>query len=423
MVGRVIRRPALILALLTAINLLNYLDRLVLSAVLAKVQDDLHLSNFAGGSLFTIFLIGYFATSPVFGNLADRAQVGGRKRLLGLGIAVWSLATIGTGLSHDTLSLVVARALVGVGEASYATIAPTFIDEIAPPETKGRWMAIFYSATPIGSALGYIVGGSVEHATGSWRAAFFVAGVPGLLLAALCLLVTEPARQTQSKEALPNVLGSFRTLLLQPLYVRTCIGYCAYTFGLGGFAAWAPKYLHARYGLETGSASSAFGGITVVAGAVGTLVGGYFGDLAARKMVARTGTADWGIARGNLDVCAWSAAVGAPLAAVAIVAATATGFFAGAFPSEIGLFLLSGPVNVAILRSVPVELRASAMALAIFAIHLLGDLWSPPLIGLVADHAPMQWAMFGIPAALALAALAWAGGTRVARPPRGLTFG
>ena len=178
--GGVIRRPTLVLALLTALNLLNYLDRFVLSAVLPKVQDDLHLSNFVGGSLATVFLIGYFATSPVFGQLADRAGAGGRARLLAAGIAVWSAATVASGLVAGTASLVAARALVGVGEASYATIAPTLLDDLAPAERKGRWMAIFYSATPIGSALGYIVGGRVESATGSWRAAFFVAGVPGI---------------------------------------------------------------------------------------------------------------------------------------------------------------------------------------------------------------------------------------------------
>ena len=413
----VIRRPTLVLALLTALNLLNYLDRFVLSAVLPKVQDNLHLSNFVGGSLATVFLIGYFVTSPVFGSLADRAGTGGRKRLVTLGIVVWSLATIASGLAHDTWSLLAARAVVGVGEASYATIAPTLIDDVAPPGKKGRWMAIFYSAIPIGSALGYVLGGTVEHATGSWRAAFFVAGGPGIVFALLCLLIVEPARRTAAKQS--DVLASVRVLLGMPLFVRTVLGYCAYSFALGGFAYWAPKYLHARYGVEVGIASARFGAITVVTGAVGTLGGGWLGDTAARARQRRVhaqggpdGSVDMDLAaaRGNVDVCALSAGLGAPLAAIAILAASATGFFLGVFPCQIALFLLSGPVNVAILRSVPVELRASAMALSIFAIHLLGDLWSPPLIGLVADHAPIQWAMLGAPVAFAVAAIVWWGG-------------
>jgi MFS family permease len=413
----VIRRPTLVLALLTALNLLNYLDRFVLSAVLPKVQEDLHLSNFVGGSLATVFLIGYFATSPVFGNLADRAGTGGRSRLVTLGIIVWSVATIASGLAHDTWSLLVARAVVGVGEASYATIAPTLIDEVAPPEKKGRWMAIFYSAIPVGSALGYVIGGTVEHATGSWRAAFFVAGGPGIVLGLLCLLIAEPARRPATLES--NVLASVRVLLGMPLFVRTVLGYCAYSFALGGFAYWAPKYLHVQYGLEVGVASARFGAVTVVTGALGTLVGGWLGDKAARtrqgREQARRGPLDPRemdvvAARGNLDVCALSSGLGAPLAAAAILATSAAGFFLGVFPCQMALFLLSGPVNVAILRSVPVELRASGMALSIFAIHLLGDMWSPLLIGLVADHAPIHWAMLGAPLAFAVAAIVWWGG-------------
>jgi predicted MFS family arabinose efflux permease len=324
-----------------------------------------------------------------------------------LGIAIWSVATVASGLAHGAASLVAARAVVGVGEASYATIAPTLIDDVAPPGQKGRWMAIFYSATPIGSALGYIVGGSVEHATGSWRAAFFIAGGPGIVLALLCLLIAEPPRLPVARP--PEVFASVRALLGMPLFVRTVVGYCAYTFALGGFAFWAPKYLHARYGMEAGVASSRFGLVTVVAGAIGTLVGGWLGDAAAKSKT------DMSAARGNVDVCALSAGLGAPLAAAAVLATTTTGFFVSVFPCEIGLFLLSGPVNVAILRSVPSALRASAMALSIFAIHVLGDLWSPPLIGLAIDallrhHEPIEWAMLAAPVAFAVAAIVWRGG-------------
>ena len=128
-----IRNPAMVLTLLTSLNLLNYIDRYVMAAVLPKVQDDLHLSNFLGGSLFTVFLIGYFATSPIFGAWSDRSVPGTRKRLLAFGVSVWSVATVASGLVHGFAALVVARAVVGVGEASYATIAPTFIDDLAAP--------------------------------------------------------------------------------------------------------------------------------------------------------------------------------------------------------------------------------------------------------------------------------------------------
>jgi len=407
----IVRSPAAILVLLTALNLLNYVDRYVMAAVLPRVQDDLHLSNFLGGSLFTVFLIGYFATSPIFGALSDRAGTGARKRLLALGVSVWSVATVASGMVHGFVALVAARAVVGVGEASYATIAPTLIDDLAAPAKKGRWQAIFAAATPVGSALGFVVGGLVEHAHG-WRAAFFVAGVPGMVLALLCLLIAEPPRV---RDAAPlRIAASARTLLHIPLYRQGVLGFCAYTFAIGGFAYWAPKYLHARYGLEAGRASVDFGLITVAAGFVGTLAGGWLADAAIRRRARRRARialeateAEGEMARASLSVCALSAGLGAPLAAAAIAAPTPLGFFTCVAACEIALFLSSGPMNVAMLRSVPGGLRASAMALGIFAIHLLGDLWSPPLIGLVADHAPMMWAMMAVPLVFALAAFIW----------------
>src|SRR5262249_28619340 len=140
-VHRMIRRPAVILALLTGLNLLNYLDRLVVSAVLPRLRDELQLSNFVAGALATVFLVGSFITSPIFGALADK---GARKGLIALGVAVWSAATFASGLARGAASLIGARAMVGVGEASYATLAPTITDDITPPEKKGRWLAIFY---------------------------------------------------------------------------------------------------------------------------------------------------------------------------------------------------------------------------------------------------------------------------------------
>jgi MFS family permease len=402
-----IRGPRTILALLTALNLLNYLDRMVLSAVLHDLRDDLHLSKLLAGWAATVFLIGYFATSPIFGSMADRSGQGGRKVLITVGIVVWSLATVATGLVHTPLQLFLARAFVGVGEASYATIAPTLIDEFAPPARKGRWLAVFYTAMPVGSALGYIVGGGVLAATHDWRTAFFVAGGPGILLALLCLLIGEPPREAVRER--PKILDTAGKLFAIPAYRQVVLGYTAYTFALGGFAYWAPFYLTAQYGLPEGRASMVFGGVVVVSGIVGTLLGGWIGD---RRLKGETDDAT--ATRVSLWVCALSAGLGAPLALAAILAPSATGFFLLCLPCQVALFLSTGPVNVAILRCVPGSLRASAMALSIFAIHLGGDLWSPPLIGVVADHAPMAWAMLAAPAVFALGAFLWWRGTKTA---------
>lgn len=425
MLGNVlIRGPRIILTLLTALNLLNYLDRYVVSAVVAAIQTDLHLSNFAAGLLPTVFLIGYFATSPIFGALGDRLHFpGARPALIAVGVAVWSAATVASGLASSSGSLLASRAVVGVGEASFATLAPAIIDDIAPAGGKARWMAIYSAATPIGAALGYLVGGAVMHGHG-WRVAFYVAGVPGLVVALLCAGIVVPALPPAVSE--PRLFGFARRLASIPLYSGTVLGYCVYTFAIGGFAYWAPKYLHARYGVEAGQGAVAFGVITVLGGAAGTLLGGWTADRAMVRHVpaaagrpgaampdaslaqdAAQARADIETARVNLRICAIASAAGAPLAALAIASPSQSSFLASALVCQIAVFALSSPINVAILRSAPPELRASAMAVAILAIHALGDLWSPPLIGLVADHAPMWEAMAAIPIVLAGAALVW----------------
>ncbi|MCL2726268.1 MAG: MFS transporter, partial [Polyangiaceae bacterium] len=290
-----IKKPGAILALLTGLNLLNYTDRLVVSAVLPKIQGELGLSNFVGGLLATVFLLGYFATSPLFGVLGDRMA---RKGLIAFGVFVWSIATLGSGLVTSAASLIVARAFVGVGEASYGTLAPTIIDDVTPHHRKGRALGIFYFAMPIGAALGYLVGGFVEKHWG-WRSAFFVAGGPGVLLALVCLFIEEPPRAPSTNR--PDVKRDFARLVSTPLYRKGVLGYCAYTAAVGAFSYWAPKFLYARYGLALSVANFRFGVITVVAGGLATLLGGTLADR-MKKRIASEGDS-------NIDVRACRAAV------------------------------------------------------------------------------------------------------------------
>ena len=406
-----IRRPVVVLGLLTALNLLNYLDRFVLSAVLSPIEHDLSLSHGVAGLLGTIFLVGYFVTSPIFGTLADRGK---RTGLLAMGILVWSVATIACGFATGVVSLALARVAVGVGEASYATIAPTMIDDLAPRAHKSTWLAIFYSASPIGSALGYVTGGLVEKSHG-WRAAFFVAGGPGLALAVACLFLVDPKRGELAKPG--RMLDTVRPLLRIPLYVRAVLGYAAYTFAVGGFGYWGPTYLFQRFestGLTLRGANLGMGAVTVLGGAIGTAIGGFWGDRAVR---AREGAAGGGApddaaessrkVKRLLRVCSVGSLIGAPLAAIAILAPTPILFFAAFFCCEVAVFLSTSPINAAVLAAVPVQVRASAMALCIFGIHALGDLWSPPGVGALADVSSMRVAMLLLPVAILGSAIVW----------------
>lgn len=390
-----------ILAILTALNLINYLDRYLVVGVGTGLQAELGINDGQFGDIATAFMWGYFVTSPLFGWLGDRYP---RRWLIAGGVLVWSVATALSGLSASYGSMLLARVFVGIGEASYATLSPTIIDDIAPPEKKNRWLAIFYVAIPVGSALGFLIGGQLEKHVG-WRSAFFIAGGPGILLSLLVLFLREPERQHQG-QAVPR--GAYRALLRLPRYVYTVLGYIAQTFALGGFAAFAVHFLVRKLCFRADVATLAFGGITVVTGLGGTALGGWLAD--------RIPGADR--TRINLRICAWSSLLAAPLALVAILAPSAPSFLVALGACQLAIFASVSPSNAAVLFSAPTALRASAMALSIFAIHLFGDIVSPPLIGRISDafHDPRAFCtgargltigMYTLPLALFLSALAW----------------
>ena len=162
--------PAAALLALTGLNLLNYLDRYILPAVVAPIERDLGLNDSQFGTVATAFMLGYFITSPVFGYIGDRFP---RKPLVAAGVVIWSIGTLCTGLAHGMVSLVLFRVIVGFGEASYGTISPGWIADLFPPARRNLAISLFYTAIPVGSALGFIVGGSVAAHFG-WRAAFLL---------------------------------------------------------------------------------------------------------------------------------------------------------------------------------------------------------------------------------------------------------
>ena len=194
-----------------------------------------------------------------------------------------------------------------------------------------------------------------------------------------------------------------RPLAERPLYVGAVAGYCLQTFALGGFSYWAPKYIAQHYRVALDHANYVFGLVLIVAGFLGTAVGGSWADRLTR------GKSGDDAVRGHLRICGVSGLLGAPFAFGCLLAPTDTGFFALIFVASTFLFLSTSPINAAILQSVPVNLRASAMAVSIFAIHLLGDLWSPPLVGAIAGKSTMQIAMFVLPLAILLGGFAWLG--------------
>jgi len=386
------------LSILTFINLFNYLDRWVLSAVIEAIKHELHFTDTELGAIATGFIVVYMLTSPVFGILGDRRK---RPPLIALGVAVWSIATSLAGFARGFVSLFIARSTVGVGEAAYGTIAPALLADHFPLEKRGRVFAVFFAAIPLGSAAGYVLGGLAEQHFG-WRAAFWIAGAPGLLLAVLVWLVKEVPRGQQDAPVASDDLHvrspgrAYRELLGNRQYLLTCLGYGAYTFALGGLGVWTPAFLERVRGLPRHEATVTFGSIVLITGFAGTFIGGWLGDYALRW----TGQA-------YLWVCGISALVAAPLALVAFTHPDRHVYLPMMVLAEIFIFASTGPVNSAIVNLVSPAERASAVALSIFIMHAVGDVPSPPLIGYLSDVSSLGRAFLVVPAAILVCGLIW----------------
>jgi MFS family permease len=399
-----------VLIVLTAINFLNYLDRYVLSAVLEDVKLELTLGDAQSGALGSVFMVVYMVAAPLGGYLGDRFH---RNRIAAVGVALWSLATIGTGLADDYSTLLVMRALVGIGEAGYATVAPSVIADLFEPDQRGRRLALFYLAIPMGSAFGYLVGGWVGEIWG-WREAFWVAGAPGFVFAVVAAWMPEPVRGATDRGDAGEQLGvraSLRRVFRSPAWRINTAGTAMMTFAMGGLAFWMPSFLVRAHELDLGEANTIFGGLTVVAGLVGTLVGGYLGDREQRRG-----------AGGYFKVSGVGLLLGAPFALVMPYLPAASAVFACAFVAELLLFLNTGPLNAALVACVPARLRASAVAVNVFFIHLLGDAFSPALMGVVSERHDLSLAVALTSLPIAVGGTILLVGARVVRRlPGGLT--
>jgi MFS transporter, Spinster family, sphingosine-1-phosphate transporter len=401
------------LAVLSVINLFSYLDRYIVAALIESLKhSELALTDADLGSLMSGFLVVYTLTAPVFGALGDR---GSRPRLIALGVACWSFATALSGFAGSYLGLFAARAAVGIGEAAYVTIAPSLLSDYFPVRQRGRVMAIFFCAIPVGSALGYVVGGLVDKHYG-WRTAFFVAGGPGLVLAALCLLLRDPPRGVQDSEAKPAVSpvpkpratnipretwAAYVRLMHNKPYALTVIGYAAYTFAVGGLAYWMPAFLERTRGMARSDATVSFGTIVVITGFIGTFVGGWLGDYCAKYS-----------RQAYLWLSAIATFVAAPFVWLALTAESHSLYLSCMVVAQLCLFLSTGPINAAIINLVLATERATAIALSVFAIHLLGDALSPFLIGVLSDTFSLGEAVKIVPVAVVIGGCVWAWAAR-----------
>jgi MFS family permease len=383
------------LAVLTFINLFNYLDRWIVAAVVESIKrSELALSDTQLGLVGAGFIVVYTFTSPIFGALGDRRA---RPPLIALGVAIWSLATGLAGFARGFTSLFIARSTVGVGEAAYGTIAPALLADHYPIEKRGLVLATFFAAIPIGSAAGYVLGGVVDRAFG-WRAAFWIAGTPGLILSLFVLKVIDPPRgfHDPKPSALAIPRNRYLALLSNRTYILAVLGYGAYTFALGGLAFWMPAFLERSRGMPRAEATVVFGAIALVTGFVGTFAGGWIGDLLLRRTRAA-----------YLWVSGVATLVAAPLTYVALSNPHRGTYLTAIVIAEVLIFMCTGPVNSAILNAVAPSERATALGMSVLVMHLIGDIPSPPLIGVLSDASSLETAFLIVPVAVVLAGSIW----------------
>jgi MFS family permease len=385
------------LLLLLAINLFNYIDR----QILAALEPDIRASFFATGDVNAMtktgllgdaFFVTYMISAPILGLLADRIS---RWIIVGSAVILWSLASGGSGLAATFAILFATRICVGIGEGGYGPAAPTILSDLFPIETRGRVMAIFCAAIPVGSALGYVIGGLIGAHLG-WRWAFYLVAPPGLLLGLLCFWQRDPRVtahrlvQKSPRRSLTDYLRLFRTRS----YLINCMAQTLMTFAVGGLGYWVSAYLDYR-NQSPAMGRTIFGLITVVAGLVSTLLGGFIADKLRPRFA---GSYFWVSGVGMLIACPiFIATLYIPFPAAWIAM-----FFAIFF-----LFLNIGPSNAALANVSLPAVRATAFAANIFVIHALGDVQAFWLLGYIGGHTNMHVAFLFVSGIIFIAGLTW----------------
>ena len=364
------------LVVMVGINFLNYLDRFVPAVTGPMIQREFHIDDAHAGGLATAFLLVYAVSALPFGVWADRWV---RKKIVGIGVTIWSVATVLTAFSQTYLHLFLGRAVVGIGEASYYPAGTSLLSDYYPKESRARAMAIWNVGTALGIAVGF-AGGGVLAARFGWRAAFLVTSVPGLAFAILAFRLREPLRGAAEPEGprLPAVadanLRRFWGLLKNRTLRYTIGAQVPLFFVLGANANWLSFYLNRQFKLEVVEAGLVAGGVLVSGGLLGPLLGGWLAHRWRRDEGA------------NLHVGIIGMLAGAVFVTAGLIAPTLVFFVPALFLGVISLYLYSGPFTAITQNVVVPSLRASSVTLSLLMSHLLGDAASPFIVGWLSDR-------------------------------------
>jgi MFS family permease len=389
------------LALLLAINLFNYIDRQVLAAVEPEIRATFFAPNDINamattGALGTAFLLTYMLAAPALGWLADRFQ---RWMIVGSAVIFWSLASGASGLAATFTALLITRIFVGIGEGGYGPAAPTILADLYPLENRGRVLAIFCAAIPVGSALGYVLGGAISGHLG-WRWAFYLVTPPGLLLGALCFTQRDPrVSSSRGEQKAVASLSDYIKLVRTPSYVLNLLAQTAFTFAIGGLGFWVAAYLRYRDQSDA-SGKAIFGAILVAAGLISTLLGGWIADRLRNRNPGA-----------YFLVSGLGMVIAFPLFALMLFTPFPAAWWL-IFAAIFFAFLNTGPSNTALANVSLPKVRASAFALNILVIHLFGDAAAFPAIGYIGGHTNMTIAFLVVSGMMLVSGLFWLAGMK-----------
>jgi MFS family permease len=371
--------------ILFVIHLLDYLDRNILTSLQPQIRESVggmngDNANARWGTLATVFLVSFSLFSPVMGWLGDRYR---RMWLLAGGVGVWSLATIGSGLATDYVHLLLARSVLGIGEATYGVIATTVLCDLFRADQRSRMMSAFYLAMPLGAAMGIVLGPIIAKNYGGWHNAFFLVGAPGMVAALIVFFLPEPIRGASEgvdtkrlleQEKAGTTREDYVDLMVNSSYTYSVFGMAVYTFAIGGLLVWIPAYLFNTRMIPQETATQYLGVVTLLASIIGMTTGGWLAD-----RLARTNPGALFIVPGMAMLCS------IPFVILALLSKNHAVIYGSIFAAEALMFVNTGPCMAIVANVVQPNLRAAAFAISYAAAHFLGDIWSPWLIGYAAD--------------------------------------
>lgn len=381
-------RQWMAITILTFINLINYMDRYTIAGLIRDVQTYYNINDSSAGALQTVFVSSYMVVAPIFGYLGDRYS---RKWLLVIGISIWVGAVLAGSFMESFTGFIIMRAIVGIGEASYSTIAPTIISDMFVKDARSKCLAIFYFAIPVGSGLGYVVGKKLADIFGGWQSSMRGTPVLGIVAVVLVLFfLDDPPRggaEGQDNLEATSYRQDVKSLANNGSFVLSTLGLTCVTFCTGALAWWGPKFLQsALYMIEAPkeelpigveSVALIFGVIAMVAGILGVPSGALLSTKLKQKYP-----------RADPVICGTGLFLSSIFFSFALYVFTDSVFIMALlliFMGQVTLNLNWSIVSDILLYVVTPTRRGTAEAIQILISHLFGDAGSPYLVGLLSD--------------------------------------